>query len=53
MSDAELIERLEKSADYYDPLLHNIAEHTHVGLCDLMREAAAALRRLTHKGEQP
>jgi hypothetical protein len=47
MEYATLIERLEKSADYYDPLLHNLAEYTHVGHCDLLRSAAAALRRLT------
>jgi hypothetical protein len=47
LTDAELIERLEKSANHYDPLLHDLADHTHVGLCDLLREAVAALRRRT------
>jgi hypothetical protein len=46
MVETELIERLEKSANHYDPLLHDDLAG-HVGLCDLMREAAAALRRLT------
>jgi hypothetical protein len=52
LTDAELIERLEKSANHYDPLLHDLAEHTHVGLCDLMRAAVAALRRLTTRDDE-